>query len=313
MKVSIIIRCFNEEEHIGKLLTGIEHQDYENVEVIVVDSGSSDSTVTIASKFETKIIRIKPEEFSFGYALNVGCAAATGQILLFASAHVYPVYDNWIKLMVAPFLRDKNIALVYGKQRGDHRNKYSEHQLFKQWFPSESNYNQKIAFCNNANCAIRKSLWETQPFDELLTGLEDLDWARRIKAKGYKIAYEANAPIIHVHEEKAGQIRNRYRREAMALKKINPGAKMNFFQFIFLFLRNVLHDMKVALRLGELSQYLGEIVMFRFNQFWGTYLGHKQVKVTMNKQLREKYFYPPKPIPIEKRKDMEEHRIKYND
>lgn len=312
MKVSIIIRCFNEEEHIGKLLTGIDHQAYDDLEVIVVDSGSTDSTVAIASRFKTKILRIKPEDFSFGYALNVGCEAAEGDVLLFVSAHVYPLYENWLELMVAPFKED-NVALVYGQQRGDHRNHFSEHQIFKQWFPTESNYDQKIPFCNNANCAVRASLWKDQKFDESLTGLEDLDWAKKILSKGYKIAYESKATIIHVHEEHAAQIRNRYRREAIALKKINPETSLSFVHFVGLLIRNILHDVGVAMKENRLGSNLRSIIMFRYNQFYGTYLGHKERDVNITDQLRKKYYYPPQP---EKEVEIEKEqggRIHYND
>ncbi len=293
LKVSIIIRCFNEEEHIGKLLTGIEHQDHDDYEVIVVDSGSTDSTVAIASKFDTNIIKIKPEEFSFGYALNVGCKAATGDILLFASAHVYPLFEDWLSLMTAPFINDEKVALVYGKQRGDHRNKFSEHQIFKQWFPDESNYDQQIPFCNNANCAVRKSLWLEQQFDEELTGLEDLDWAKKIQTKGYKLAYEGKATIIHVHEEKAANIRNRYRREAIALTKINPESKFGLWDLTQLMVINVVHDLQQAAKEGKFFKYFREIFMFRHNQFMGTYAGYRETNVKLDEKLRKKYYYPP--------------------
>ena len=57
--------------------------------------------------------------------------------------------------------------------------------------PDLSKLDQETAFCNNANAAIRKSLWEKNPYDETLTGLEDLAWAKRAKEQGYAIAYVA--------------------------------------------------------------------------------------------------------------------------
>lgn len=293
MKVSVIIRCFNEEEHIGKLLTGLENQKGVETEVIVVDSGSTDSTVTIASKFDARIIKIKPEEFSFGYALNVGCEAATGDILLFASAHVYPLYDDWLDLMSKPFINDTEVALVYGKQRGDYRNKFSEHQIFKQWFPETSNYNQEVAFCNNANCAVRASLWRNRKFDELLTGLEDLDWATDMKRSGYKLVYEAKATIIHVHEEKASQVYNRYKREAIALKKIKPESSFSFIDLVRLMTINILHDLRQAFSEKKLVEHLVDIFTFRYNQFVGTYKGYIETETQLNKELRNRYYYPP--------------------
>lgn len=312
MKVSIIIRCFNEEEHIGKLLTGIEHQDYLDFEVIIVDSGSTDSTLSISSKFENIIIKIKPEDFSFGYALNVGCKAATGDILLFASAHVYPLYNDWLSTMAQPFKNDEEIALVYGKQRGDWRNKFSELQVFKHWFPDKSNYNQEIPFCNNANCAVRKSLWKDQHFDEELTGLEDLDWAKKIQNKGYKLAYESQATVIHVHEEKASSIKNRYKREAIALKKINPESNFGLWDLVQLMAINLLHDLRQAIREGKFVEVYSEIFMFRYNQFIGTYQGYRETQTTLNANIRKKYYYPPK-LEEEKKGSRENKLIDYRE
>ena len=70
-------------------------------------------------------MNIAKSEFSFGRALNRGCAAASGDILLFASAHVYPVYDPYVEHLVSAFDRG-GVAIAYGRQVGDERTKFSE-------------------------------------------------------------------------------------------------------------------------------------------------------------------------------------------
>jgi len=287
---SLIIRSFNEEKYIGRLFEGIKKQTlYHDTEVILVDSGSSDRTVQIALQNNVKVVTIKPEEFSFGRALNLGCSQAQGKYLLFASAHVYPVYTDWIEKMIAPFENDK-IALVYGKQIGNEVTKYSEKQLFNKWFPKDSNYSQDHPFCNNANAVVRKMLWEEQHYDEYLTGLEDLEWATKIQKKGFKIAYEAFAPIVHVHEESVAKIKNRYMREAMALKTIFPKQRMSFFDFIRLASGNILSDCIHAQREKVLLKNISEIFLFRILQFWGTYKGFKHGEV--DRRLHQRFYYP---------------------
>ena len=310
MKVSVIIRCLNEEKHIGKLLAGIMEQTKKDVEIIVVDSGSRDATVSIAKQFPTKLVHIKPEDFSFGYAINVGCKEATGDILLFASAHVYPVFNDWLELMCKPF-ENEQVAVVYGKQRGDHRNKYSEHQVFAKWFPDVSNSNQKHPFSNNANCAVRKSLWEQQPYDETLTGLEDLDWAKKIQKKGYRIVYQADATIIHVHEEKWKNVYNRYRREAIAYRLIMKNETFNFFTFLKLLTSNWWDDYKQALKDRVFLKEFYNIFMFRLMQFWGTYRGYKQ-SYLLDNQVRERFYYPKGYINNESNKNEENRKIDYS-
>ncbi|WP_276091087.1 glycosyltransferase family 2 protein [Pedobacter sp. JY14-1] len=290
-KCSIIIRSFNEAKHIGKLLKGIELQTTRSeIEVIVVDSGSTDDTVKIARDFGARIVTIRPEEFSFGRALNIGCREARGEYLLLASAHVYPLYTDWVEKMLLPF-KNQKVALVYGRQVGNEQTKYSEHQLFKKWFPTVSSYEQSIPFCNNANAAVRRSLWEEQPYDEQLTGLEDLAWATMIQDKGHTIAYEAYAPIVHVHEETPSRIKNRYRREAIALKSIRPEEKFSFWSFIRLTNSNIWSDAVHAVHDKKFLSEIGSIIMFRTLQFWGTYLGYNR-KEKPDETLRMRMYYP---------------------
>jgi len=291
---SIVIRCFNEEQHIGRLLSGIMQQTVRDVEVIIVDSGSTDATLTIASRYPVKIVSIKPEEFSFGHSLNVGCQEASAGFIVIASAHVYPVYKDWLEKLLAPFA-DPKVALVYGKQRAGSSAKFSEEQIFKKWFPEQSVPHQGHPFCNNANAAIRQSLWRELPYNNELTGLEDVDWAKRAIEKGYYIAYAAEAEIIHIHNETPLQTCNRYIREGMAHKRIFPEQKFNLWDFLKMFTGNVAADCRQFWREkppreNRLITILS-ISLFRLVQFWGTYRGFARPGLVTS-QLKERFYYP---------------------
>jgi rhamnosyltransferase len=288
--VSVIVRCHNEERHIGRLFEGIAQQSLRDVEMIVVDSGSTDRTLEIARRFPTKIVKIRPEEFSFGRSLNVGCAAANGEFLVLASAHVYPVYCEWLERLIAPFA-DPQVALSYGKQRGNEVTRFSEHQVFARWFPDESNPRQTHSFCNNANAAIRRTLWESMPYDEELTGLEDLDWAKRAIQAGHVLAYAADAEVVHVHEESPRRIFNRYRREAIALRRIFPEEHVHFGDLLRLFTGNVAADLRHARHDGALRAHAIDILMFRAMQFWGTYRGFNHWGPVAS-DLKHIFYYP---------------------
>ena len=290
-KVSIVIRCYNEAQHIGRLLDGILHQSLQNLEIIVVDSGSTDGTVEIASHYPIKLLSIRPQDFSFGYALNVGCEAATGEFIVLASAHVFPIYQDWLENLLAPFSNSK-IALTYGKQRGLDTSQYSERQIFSTWFPDTSDIQiQDNPFCNNANAAIRRSLWVNHSYDESLTGLEDLAWAKHILTQGYHVAYVPQAEIIHVHNETPLRTYNRYRREAIALKHIYPQENFTLWDFARLCISNITSDYAHALRDNVLSNQWRAIPTFRLMQFWGTYCGYQQ-RAPVSKQLRQTFYYP---------------------
>jgi hypothetical protein len=195
-----------------------------------------------------------------------------------------------LERLLAPFA-DAQVGLVYGKQRGAPTTKFSERQIFAHWFPEQSQPRQAHPFCNNANAAIRRSLWEQQPYDETLTGLEDLAWAKAIQDAGHAIAYVAEAEVIHVHQETPRGVYNRYRREAMAFKRIFPKEAFSFFDFLRLSVGNILSDAWHAARQGVLLASLSSIMWFRLAQFWGAYQGHRHPS-PVTEQLRQTFYYP---------------------
>jgi rhamnosyltransferase len=287
---SIVIRAFNEEAQLGRLLDGIRHQTIKNVQVIVVDSGSTDRTVAIAREFGTELVHINPKQFSFGRSLNYGIKNAESNVIVIVSAHVYPVYPDWLEKLMEPF-KDEQVALTYGKQRGTDQSHFSENQIFLHWYPQQPQLDQSHPFCNNANAAIRKSCWESQPFDENLPALEDLAWAKWAIEKGYRIVYVPEAEIIHIHHETNHGIFNRYKREGMAFKQIYPHENFRMLDLFRLFFSNVRSDWIEASRKGQLLRQFSKIVAFRWNQFWGTYQGYRQ-SGPLTWQLKRSFYYP---------------------
>lgn len=288
---SIIIRCYNERDHIGKLLHGISQQTFADKEIILVDSGSTDGTLEIANQFEIdSIVHIPPEKFSFGRSLNYGCKEASGEYCVFISAHCYPKRVDWLERLLEKF-EDDEVAMVYGKQRGGGPTKFSERQIFKRWFPDEDIDYQLTPFANNANAAIRREVWQEFPYNEQLTGLEDLDWGKRVKEEGFEISYASEAEIIHIHDETLSQIYDRYKREAIAHKYIIPDQSFSFTDFLGMFVKNILSDYRVAINEGKVWGNVLSILTFRFMQFWGTYRGFKHDD-RISDQLRRRFYYP---------------------
>jgi rhamnosyltransferase len=299
MQCSLVIRAYNEEKHIGRLLEGIRHQSLNEVEVILVDSGSMDATAAIAAQYGAKIVHISPTEFTFGRSLNLGLAAATFDLVVIASAHVNPVYPDWLECLLAPFA-DPQVALTYGRQRGDAASNYSEQQILARWFPVSSVARQDHPFCNNANAAIRRSIWDTCMYDESLTGLEDLAWAKEVQGMGYAVSYVAEAEVVHVHNETPGSVLNRYRREAMAFKRLYPEAHFSLYDLIRNITTSIGFDLLHAARVRASWRKIPGIFWFRFNQFRGTYQGYRHSGV-LTPDLRQTFYYHmgwENPVPV---------------
>ena len=257
------------------------------------------------------MVHIQPDEFTFGRSLNRGIAASQSEIIVIASAHVYPVYPDWLERLLAPF-SDPQVALAYGKQRGNATAKFSEGQIFARWYPESSDLQQTHPFCNNANAAIRRSLWQLHLYDESLSGLEDLDWAHWAVGEGYRLAYVAEAEVIHVHNETPRAVYNRYRREAMAFKRIFPQEHFGLRDFLRLSLSNIFSDMWHAARQGVVLRSLVSIFWFRLMQFWGTYQGYRHLG-PLTWQLRQTFYYPRGIAPTGQAAARNVEPIRYNE
>ena len=202
---------------------------------------------------------------------------------------MYALNQNWLRDLVAPF-EDEQIGLSYGGQTGDHRSNFAELQLLARWFPEVGTRDQDNSFCNNANCAIRRSLWESFGYDESLPGLEDMAFAREIRNAGHRIAYVPEAKIAHVHEEGIRQTFNRYRREALAYQTIFGSQTMSLGQSIGLAGESIMKDFRAAIgdeRLGDVPSAVG----FRLAQFAGAFVGYRN-DPTESRQIVRRMYYP---------------------
>jgi glycosyltransferase involved in cell wall biosynthesis len=292
MRISVVIRTLNEGRYLDDLLVMIGRQGVagHGVEVVVIDSGSTDATVAIAERHGCRLTTIRKEEFSFGRSLNRGCAVSSGDILVFISGHCIPVGDDWLAKLCQPVI-DGRVAYSYGRQIGDDDSNYSERRIFAKYFPDASAIPQDGFFCNNANAALLRSVWRDQPFDETLTGLEDMDLAKRLVARGLKIGYVADAPVFHHHTETWTAVRRRFEREAIALRTIMPEVHLSFLDVLRYVATSVRSDWQAAARNGVHSTSGFDMLRYRWNQYTGSYKGNHEHR-RLSQSAKERFFYP---------------------
>lgn len=269
-ETSVVIRSFNEADTIERVLDAVEAQAYRDFEVVLVDSGSTDGTLDVAAPRVDTVTEIDPRDFTFGYSLNAGCEAAAGEYLAFLSAHAVPTDEDWLGPMVEN-LRDDEVAMTYSKQRGVETTKFSEERHFEELFPDERKVQTPPEyFANNASSAIDRSLWEQHRFDEYLTGLEDVEWAKHFMDRGYVVVYEPRACIYHIHDETWQGVFTRFEREAIAAREIGVRSRRDAWREYARLPPDVVGDLLAALRRGALdAETAANIVRFRFHQRHG--------------------------------------------
>lgn len=198
MKVSVVIRSKNEARYIGEVLERVVAQRYpEPFEVLLLDSGSRDDTVKIASRFPVTVYPIRPEEFTFGRASNRGAQLAKGDVVVYLSAHCTPRDQQWLARLLQPLEDDPRVVATYGRQEPRPGvNPYEE--ILLEWiFPADGSRGPSGIF-SAANCAVQREVMLRLPFDESAPGAEDYIW-RKLLPDDYLVIYVPAASVYHSH------------------------------------------------------------------------------------------------------------------
>lgn len=133
-KVSLIVPCCNEERVLHNTIESLLDQDYENLEIIIVDDGSKDKTFDIArifaKKYKHRIISLTKPNGGKASALNHGLLRAGGEIIICIDADSVFVKDT-VTNLVKPF-REKIIVAVAGNVKVANRKKLlNKHQAIE--------------------------------------------------------------------------------------------------------------------------------------------------------------------------------------
>ncbi len=211
LDISIVIRTKNSSKYLTEILKKVYYQKIDkSFDVVIVDSGSTDDTLKIASSYSCKIVKIPSKDFTYPFALNVGSEYAKGEYLVFLSHDAFPTDEKWLHNLTKHF-SDPSVVAVRGRDapiKG--KNPVEEYSLL-QTYPDLPNFeyieDKTAGRYTNGNTAIRKNIWEKYKHPEgicykihpLLTG-EDQIWASYLLKKGYRIVYDPRSKVYHSHK-----------------------------------------------------------------------------------------------------------------
>ncbi|HTY13247.1 MAG TPA: glycosyltransferase [Candidatus Omnitrophota bacterium] len=218
-EVSVIIPARNEEKNIAACLNAVFGQKTSRpLDVIVIDSGSTDRTLEILKKYKIKLVQIKTEEFRHSTTRNLGARNASGKYLVFLNADALPADDNWLEGLLAAMENDRSVAGAFSRQlpRADcplyMKKKIEESFPEKGGVVTPAGYSgsgyfirKSMALFSTVSAALRREVWEKIPFDDRLDFAEDQGWARAVLATGYSIAYVPASRVYHSHDYSPGE------------------------------------------------------------------------------------------------------------
>ncbi len=202
--VSVALLTRNAGSLLRRLLESVAAQETERgVEVVALDSCSTDGTPELLSEFGARVEQLPPEEFNFGTARDRVFSQCRGDVIISLSQDAIPAHPRWLEHLIEPIVAD-GVAVSCGRSLPDP-------QRAMRQFPWEANglfyfTREMRAFferygrgLSNANAAYRREVWARLGFGPQRIG-EDFKFQQKLTAAGLPMAFPSDAPVFHHHD-----------------------------------------------------------------------------------------------------------------
>jgi glycosyltransferase involved in cell wall biosynthesis len=184
--ISVVVIGRNEGERLRRCLQSVLSMAHDNfqTEIIYVDSGSTDGSVSLAEAMGAKAIALQPERPTAALGRNAGWRLATGSIVLFLDGDTI-LHPRFVMDALHEF-DSAEVAVVWGHRR----ELYPERSLYNRVLDLDWIYLPGLTpFCGGDALFRRTALEETGGFEETLIAGEEPELCRRISGFGYTILH----------------------------------------------------------------------------------------------------------------------------
>jgi GT2 family glycosyltransferase len=215
--VSVVIPVKDAGDDFRLLLSSLTRQKgFKNLEIVVVDSGSSDLSVEMAHEFGAKVLQIAPEEFSHSYARNLAAENSSGDYLLFMVQDALPSSDLWLHELFSVLQNNDVVAVSCAESPKDDADLFYRASCWNHYKflevdkrdrilskPETSNYFtlRKNAPLSNLACLMPRNVFAAYKFRGKFA--EDLELGLRLIRDGHKLAMLSTTKVIHSHNRPA--------------------------------------------------------------------------------------------------------------
>jgi len=176
-RVSIIIPCYNQAEYLSEAIESALAQTYKNIEVIVINDGSTDNTLEVALRYLDKIRVLLQKNKGLSSARNTGIRNSTGNWILPLDAD-----DKILPAYIAKTIGKADFVAVDVQEFQDRHNLW---RLSNNFSPTAFRTSNRATCCS----LYRKTVWESiGGYDESMkTGYEDWDFNLRCSYMGFSM------------------------------------------------------------------------------------------------------------------------------
>lgn len=270
---TVAILTYNGEDYLERILEQLRRQEIDGeFEVLVIDSGSTDSTLDIVRRFpEVRLHQIPNEEFGHGRTRNLAAHLANGEFVAYLTHDAIPTSPHWLREITAPFALDEGIVAVMGKQVPRPGCfpllKYEIQGVFAGLGPdfgtsvfyrdasmTDEGILDALGFYSDVNSAARRDfLTQTIPYRDVPYA-EDQLFGRDLIEAGYRKAYAPRAAVEHSNDLTLAEYGKRIFDETVGLRRIGfPIPPMSRAAQLRLTVRGIVGDTLRILRDREYS------------------------------------------------------------
>jgi rhamnosyltransferase len=282
--VTVLVRCYNEMPYTAATMERLFQQRFQDFDVLVVDSSSTDGSFDVFKKWREKekerrgfqIIQIDKKDYLPGRTLNMAIGKTESKIVVLLNADATPADEFWLERLIAPF-QDEKVVAAFCRQMPRPETKAPLRYDTDRFYPPEKpNWNWKyVVHFSHAASAIRRSAWEKRPYYDGAVIAEDKEWAKYWLDNGYKIEYVPETAVLHAHNYTPAQFKRRMYLEALDNMYIYPEMKPSILRVVKNMCGAMLRDLKRCIRNGHVFAVFRSPLL-RGAQFWGTYMGLKE-------------------------------------
>ena len=235
MSISVIIPTLNAEKDLPSLLRALQSQTLQPAEILIADSESADGTVRIAEgaagDLPVRILPVKRAEFDHGKTRDWALWESTGDTVVFLTQDAVPADEHFLENLVRPLAEEK-VAVVTGRQLPKADATPMEKLIRTFNYPAESHIRSeadvqkmgiKTFFCSDVCAAYNRKIYEELGgFVYPLKTNEDMFFAARAIRSGYRVAYAAEARVLHSHNFSLKEQYERNRIQGYEIERHRP-------------------------------------------------------------------------------------------
>lgn len=215
---TVVVPVKNGGKHLDRCLSAVRAQKTTfPFELLCIDSGSSDDSLSIIDAHGGRLYQIPPEEFGHGKTRNLGVSLSQTPFVAMITQDAVPAHDRWLEELITPFKYDDYVAGVFGTHLPHEDCRPAERYMLERHFatfgPENLTYRIGVnprtwseyaskkdlySFFSDNNAALRKSVWELIKYPDV-EFMEDQMWAAAVLEAGYGKAWAPRAAVRHSH------------------------------------------------------------------------------------------------------------------